>query len=146
MCAAVAGCGDTKDQGQPQGDQANAPVTDTQTADAGLIDVDLTNMSSTMVYSEVYNMVSSPDNYLGKKVKMKGSFAYGEGEDRYYFACIISDATACCAQGIEFVTKDERNFPDDYPASGDEITVVGVFDTYMEGQYRYCQLIDAVME
>lgn len=110
------------------------------------VDIDLTVLSSTMVYSEVYNMMSSPEDYIGKCVRMKGAFAYAQGDDRYYFACIVSDATACCSQGIEFVLKDERNFPDDYPKVGTEITVVGIFDTYFEGTDRYCQLIDAVME
>lgn len=30
------------------------------------VDVDLTVLSSTMVYAEVYDMVNTPDNYLGK--------------------------------------------------------------------------------
>ena len=110
------------------------------------VDVDLTKLSSTMVYTVVEKMMTSPDAYLGKQVRMNGVFAYGEGDGRYYFACIISDATSCCSQGIEFVLKDGRKFPDEYPSVGTEITVVGVFDTYYEGTYRYCQLIDAVME
>ncbi len=110
------------------------------------MDIDLTKMSSTMVYSEVYNMMDSPENYLGKTVRMRGPFAFAEGDGRYYFACIISDATACCAQGIEFILRDERVFPDEYPEEGKEITVVGVFDAYMEGNYQYCQLLDAVIE
>ena len=36
------------------------------------IDVDLIAMSSTMVYSEVLNMQQTPDEYIGKIVKMKG--------------------------------------------------------------------------
>ena len=72
-------------------------------ANAGPVDVDLTQMSSTMVYSEVYSMMNSPENYMGKRVRMRGSFAFAEGDNKYYFACLISDATACCAQGIEFV-------------------------------------------
>ena len=40
---------------------------------AGKVDVDLTVLSSTMVYSEVYNMLLfTPDSYLGKTVKMMG--------------------------------------------------------------------------
>ena len=78
-----------------------------------------------MVYSEVYNMMDSPENYLGKTVRMRGPFAFAEGDGRYYFACIISDATSCCAQGIEFIPRDERVFPDEYPEKGKEITVVG---------------------
>ena len=46
---------------------------------------------------------------------------------------IIQDATACCAQGMEFVLTDEYSYPDDYPDEGSEITVMAVFDTYQEG-------------
>ena len=56
------------------------------------------------------------------------------------------DATACCAQGIEFVLRDEYAFPDDYPADDSDITVVGVFDSYMEGQFIYYTLREAVLE
>ena len=106
-------------------------------------DVDLTSMSSTMVYSQVYDMITSPDRYLGKTVRMKGVFTYGEGDGRYYFACLIADATACCSQGIEFVLRDERRFPDEYPEPGQDITVCGTFHTYIEGEYLYCELVDA---
>jgi len=111
------------------------------------VDVDLTALSSTMVYSEVYNMMDVPENYIGKSVKMNGSFAmyHDESTDKYYFACIVSDATACCSQGIEFVLSGDCKYPDDYPELGSEITVSGIFGTYSEGEYTYCQLTDAVM-
>lgn len=112
---------------------------------AAEIDVDLTALSSTMVYSEVYNMVYTPADYLGKTVKMRGQFAVYEGDSRNYYACLIADATSCCSQGIEFVVQDARTYPDDYPELGTEITVVGTFDTYQEGETTYCQLIDATL-
>ena len=59
------------------------------------MNVDLTVLSSTMVYSEVYNMVV---------------------------------------------------YPEDYPEPGTEICVVGVFDTYSEGDYLYCTLRNARFE
>ena len=124
------------------------PAAEAPTESAPLnIDIDLTALSSTMVYAEVYNMMVSPDKYVGKTVKMKGLFAYyhDEATGNYYFACIIQDATACCAQGIEFVLSGEHSFPDDYPQTGDEICVVGVFDTYREGEYLYCTLRNAAM-
>ena len=109
------------------------------------VDVDLTGLSAMLVYSEVYNMVYEPEDYIGKTVKMKGEFAeyYDEQSGNYYSACIIKDAMACCAQGMEFVLTDDYVYPDDYPSEGDEITVVGVFDTYMEGKDQYCTLRDA---
>lgn len=118
---------------------------DAPQAAAENIDVDLTALSSTMVYSEVYNMVYTPTDYLGKTVKMRGQFAVYEGDGRNYYACLIADATSCCSQGIEFVVQDARTYPDDYPALGTEVTVVGTFDTYQEGDNTYCQLIDATL-
>ena len=104
-------------------------------------DVDLTELNSTMVYSEVYNMLSEPKKYIGKTVRMSGSMAMSEGELQTYYACIIKDATACCSQGIEFVLKEGS-----YPEEGSDITVYGIFDTYKEGADTYCRLKNAVME
>ncbi len=120
--------------------------TDPISADSAAgVDVDLTALSGTMVYSEVYNMMTSPENYIGKTVKMSGLFAYYHDEEtgNYYFACIVQDATACCAQGIEFVLADDCVYPDDYPEVDEEICVIGVFDTYQEGSYTYCTLRNA---
>ncbi len=106
-------------------------------------DIDLTAMNSTMVYSEVSNMMMEPQSYEGKYVKMRGSFAVYEGETRNYYACLISDATACCSQGIEFILDKNISYPDDYPPLDTEITVVGTFDTYNEGENKFIQLLNA---
>ena len=113
---------------------------------SGDYDVDLTHMSATMVYSEVFDMLNTPENYMGKSVCMDGLFtSYLDPENgRYYYACIVQDATACCAQGIEFVLAEPRA-PEDYPGEGDFITVSGTFDTYEENGFSYVQLVDAVM-
>ena len=61
---------------------------------SGEPDVDLTTLSSTMVYSEVYNMMYEPDRDLGKRIKMNGRFAVYENPNTgaVYTACIIMDA------------------------------------------------------
>jgi hypothetical protein len=109
------------------------------------IDVDLTAISGILVYSEVYNMMSTPENYMGKKIKMEGIYTiyFNDSYSVRYDACIVQDATACCATGIEFELSDELKFPDDYPEEGDIITVEGIFDTYDEGSYTYCTLRNA---
>lgn len=109
------------------------------------IDIDLTSLSSTMVYSEVSHMMYEPENYIGKIIKMDGTFSsyYDEATGNYYFACIIKDATACCAQGFEFELTDDYTYPDDYPKEGDPVSVVGEFDTYQDGEYLYCTLRNA---
>lgn len=113
----------------------------------GDIEIDLTTMSANMVYSQVFCMVMEPDEYIGTTVKMAGTFVhfYDEEKDKHYFACIIQDATQCCAQGIEFEPGDEYVYPDDFPEDGSEICVTGVFDKYSEGDNNYLTLRNAVL-
>lgn len=62
-------------------------------------DVDLTIDNADLIYAEVFAMVYTPEDYVGKTVKMKGQFVfyYDEEKDQYYYACLIKDAMACCA-------------------------------------------------
>ncbi len=126
-------------------DKVNEQETQASVTTTDGIDVDLTVLSSTMVYSEVYMMMVSPEDYIGKMIKMGGLFTsyYDENTDKRYFACIIQDATACCAQGVEFVLNDNYVYPDDYPDEGGEICVVGTFGTYEEDGYTYYTLRNA---
>ena len=104
---------------------------------AKLIDVDLTILSSTMVYGEMYNMTTNPDKYMGKVIKAKGSYSsfYYEAGDKYYHYLIIADVGGCCEQGLEFIWNGERTAPDDYPKSRTWIEVTGVFKSYEERGY-----------
>lgn len=105
------------------------------------IDVDLTKLSSTMVYSEVYNMLTAPESYVGKTVKMTGGYSsfLDENTGAVYRVCMIADASACCAQGMEFVLKD--GLP--YPEMESDITVVGTFQLYDENGTTYCHIVNA---
>ena len=150
LLCSLAACGakDNKDTG----DAADTPPASQNQSTDG-IDLDLTALSSTMVYSEVYGMMSFPDNYIGKTVKMKGQFAVYQATDengafipdQIYFACVIADATACCSQGLEFDLSGAHTYPDDYPELGSEITVVGTFELYEEDGCQYCRLGNAVL-
>lgn len=115
------------------------------------VDVDLTVLSSTMVYSEVYNMLyNDPAHYLGKTVKARGEFSIYQlvtdsvlQPDPVAYACIIADATACCAEGMEFVLEGDYTYPDDYPELGAEITVIGEFQSYEENGMTWYHLVNA---
>lgn len=140
--------------GDPNGNDAaaadaaqSAQNTPAANSDIGNIDIDLTALSSTMVYSEVYNMMTTPDDYIGKNVKMTGSFSRYEdpSTEAVYYACLIADATACCSQGLEFTLAGNYIYPQDYPELGEEITVMGEFETYEENGTRYCRLANAAM-
>ena len=108
------------------------------------VDLDLTVLSSTMIYSEVFNMVNNPNEYKGKTIKIKGFFSYyyDENSGNEYYACVIPDATACCAQGIEFVPVEKIN-PEEFPEPDQQVTIVGVFDTYFEGDVEFNTLRNA---
>jgi len=132
-------------EAEPETEAVPADKTEVSSDSAEGIDIDLTELSATMVYAEVYNMMTSPESYVGKTVKMGGTFAsyHDEASGNDYFACIVADATACCAQGIEFTLKGDYSYPDDYPEEGGDICVVGVFETYEEGDNTYCRIRDA---
>ena len=113
----------------------NAPGTNIYASNSGntaskKIDIDLTNASKTIIYATVFNMVVEPDDFIGKTVRVSGNFRVFEddySDDRYY-AIIIPDATACCETGIEFIWEGEHNYPEDYPAVEQKITITGKYN------------------
>lgn len=123
-------------------ERAKALAAAKNTADG--VDVDLTQLSGVMIYSQVFDMVSNPEQYKGKMIRIEGN--YGEYKDEktgnLYRACVIPDATACCSQGIEFVLKDDSNAEEDLVV-GLPVAVQGTFDTYYEGKTQYCTLRSA---
>ena len=112
------------------------------------VDLDLTALSSTMVYSEVFNMMMAPEEYEGKTIKMDGVCnVYQDPETgKTYYACIVQDATQCCSQGLEFVLDESQYEASDYPENGDEIVISGDFSTYTEGEYQYITILNSVLE
>ncbi len=123
-------------------------IAETQESD---VDYDLTKMSKDMVYSLVYQIMVSPDEYEGKTFRINGNFysIYFEPTQKYYYYCIIQDATACCTQGMEFIWDDGSHiYPDEYPQENEYIIVEGTFETYKEegDDYLYCRLADASLK
>ena len=114
-----------------------------------VIDYDFTNMSSDMVYATVFQMMVQPEDYLGKIFRMKGQYYVSKDQTTgvCYHCCLIKDALACCAQGLEFVWEDGSHiYPDEYPEDGTEIIIQGKFETYQEDNAVFCRLANATME
>lgn len=103
------------------------------------VDLDLTNFSTTIVYTELFNMAVEPANYVGKTIRVQGTYqiGYDEGSQKYYHYVVVDDATACCVQGIEFVWDGTHQYPDDYPPTGTAMEIVGEFKSYAEGEFTY---------
>lgn len=111
------------------------------------VDIDLSVLSSTMVYAHLYSIIISAHEYIGKTVKIRGTFGVylDQGTNTYYFGVIVSDNAGCCSQGLEFVLAGDHTYPDDYPEVGTQITVIGEFNTYKLRGYPVCHLTDAVI-
>ena len=109
------------------------------------VDLDLSRLSGTVVYSQIYNMMSEPESYLGKVIRVAGYYSAYEDTERgvVYHACVIPDATACCAQGIEFIWGGKHQWPDDYQEDGTNIIVTGRLESYDEDGYEYLHLVDS---
>lgn len=107
------------------------------------VDVDLTVLSPTMIFAEVYNMMATPDDYVGKVVKISGKYySVTDKEDgKTYFYVLIKDATACCEQGMEFIWDEGTHaYPEEYPAEESEVTITGIFNYYVEDGLTFCYL------
>ena len=93
------------------------------------VNLDLTKMSATMIYSTIFDMLIMPEDYVEKIIKVKGWFeTYTDPQTgEMYYAVVVPDATACCQQGLEFVWKGNHTYPDDFPKPGQDITVTGIY-------------------
>lgn len=108
------------------------------------IDYDLTELNKTMLYPQVFGMLTEPAEYIGKRVKIKGQFVIYENPKtgEQYPACMVTDETECCSQGLEFLLAEDKG----YPEIGTEIVLIGEFRTYEEGGYEHCHLVNAEIE
>ena len=115
------------------------------------IDIDLNNLNANVVYSQVFLMMTEPDKFIGKRIRMSGQFnvyAAQEGNPSgvtEYYAIIIADAQACCQQGIEFVWPD-HTYPEGFPEVKSNASVTGIFEVYEENGKKYCRLVADTVE
>lgn len=115
------------------------------------IDVDLNNLNANVVYSQVFLMMTEPDKFIGKRIRMSGQFNVYAAEEgnpsgvTEYYAIIIADAQACCQQGIEFVWPG-HTYPDGFPEVKSNASVTGIFEVYEENGKKYCRLIADTVE
>ncbi len=111
------------------------------------MDVDLTALSSTMVFAEVLHMMQEPSDYMGKIIRVRGPYAtnfYPPTGLNYHYV-VVEDAAACCAQGLEFIWSGEHA-AEDYPKKQARIEVVGKFDCYEEeGQTYFYLAVDDII-
>ena len=159
MCMFIASCSN-KEAPQPNSDVINtensavvsATVVDSvktpeiPAANDG-VDVDLTVLSKTIAFAELINMQKNPEDYLGKIIKIRGSYyaAYSEKIGAYRNNIIVSDASYCCEQGMRFLWTGEHSYPEDYPYDNASIELIGEFVYEEEPDFTYyCLSVDDI--
>jgi hypothetical protein len=111
------------------------------------VDLDLTELSVTVLIACLDQINETPEDYMGKTIKMSGAYyaLYSEETDTYYHYAFVTDTAACCVKGLEFLWNGEHNFPDDYPEETADIEITGVFNSYEEfGQAWYYLAVDDI--
>ncbi|HHU84976.1 MAG TPA: hypothetical protein GXZ23_07420 [Clostridiales bacterium] len=109
------------------------------------VDIDLSAMNLTMTYSSLANMQYEYDSLSGQTVRMSGIFYVFEDMGNRYFLCLVNDAAICCPVGLEFDLGDEYSYPEDYPAIGTFITIVGTLNYYTENEEVWLKLHDTTI-
>lgn len=110
-------------------------------------DYDLTEMNADMIYATIYMVVSDPESYNGKKFRIYGNcynFPTTDGKSMSHY-CLIKDAMACCAQGLEFILKEP---PEKFPADDTPIVVEGELESYtlLDIPTPLCRLVNAKLK
>jgi hypothetical protein len=143
LAAAVSGAGAVPRQtgglaaaGQPDGGKAKGGGAPKK------IDEDLTPLSGTMLFAKVYDIMANPSGYMGKAVKIRGAYtpSFNSATGARYHYVMVSDASSCCKQGLEFIWSGKHAYPADYPAEGAKVEVAGVFKSYEEDGVPYYYL------
>ncbi len=141
----------------PSTPSGEASAAEAAPAEQRRIDIDLTGFSPNMLYAEVSNMGLSPEDYKGKIIRLTGEFAHfpkdvdengNPTSTEEIFVCMISDAMACCASGIEFIPEKESSFWASPPEVGSKITITGLCDIFLDesGWFTVIQLDNAAVE
>lgn len=157
IAALLAGCGSTAEAGAPAPSDlpATAPApepepegtTEPATTDEAEV-IDLTGLSATMMYAQLFDITSAPTDYIGRTIALTGEYIRYEGNPdnpggaQYYYTVSVSDATACCQLGLEFLLPEGVA----YPSEGQTITIRGVYTPYDENGGAFYRLADAAWE
>jgi len=103
-----------------------------ENTDKAPVDIDLTELSMTMIQAEYERIVSSPDENIGKTISVYGSlltYIYDADYKLAHFVIIVQ-GDECCQMGFEFKIDGDYEFPDDYPQQNSMIKITGTLNIH----------------
>ncbi|HHU03176.1 MAG TPA: hypothetical protein GXZ91_08635 [Christensenellaceae bacterium] len=100
---------------------------------------DLSRLSSTMAYAQLYDMLCNPEQYVGSAVKLKGPYMPYQSEDgEIMHFILVFDMQGCCELSLEMLPTRGANI--EYPEMNTEIEVEGLFDICNDNGLRFVAL------
>lgn len=104
-----------------------------------VIQWDLSRLSATMAYAQLYTMLTEPEQFVGQSVKIRGQYSptINDSGVTQYHGVVVYDSAACCELGIEFLPTGSQQL---YPAPGSLIEMTGLFDICNDGGQKFCCL------
>lgn len=128
-----------KEQSLPAGQNVNYGESE--------IDTDLSSLDANMAYAALVDISSSAYDHEGEIIRITGRFNWYTDEEtgEKQYGCVVSDATACCTQGIYFVPADSKYVPEKTLGENQQITVTGKFDVAQGSNYEYYRLVNSVI-
>ena len=132
------GDGDSAENGDgdsaENGDGDSAETGDGDSAD---VDLDLTTMSSTMIFAQISDVVFNVQNYLGTSLRLNGTFQLWQDSNtetkKNIYVVMVWDAMGCCPQGIELRLPEGMEKPKDLS----DIQVEGIISLRNVDKYQY---------
>ncbi|NLJ64373.1 MAG: hypothetical protein GX337_03145 [Christensenellaceae bacterium] len=104
-----------------------------------IIQHDLSRLSSTMAYAQLYDMLCNAENYVGSAVKLKGPYMpyQSEAGELMHFV-LVYDMQGCCELALEMLPTRGANI--EYPEMNTEIEAEGLFDICNDDGVRFVAL------
>jgi hypothetical protein len=91
------------------------------------VDIDLSELSMTMIQAEYARILSNADDYSGKTIRVVGAYytLFFENPGTRFHYIIIIPGDECCQEGFEFRRAGDYDFPGDYPSQNAMIQITG---------------------
>ena len=98
------------------------------------VDIDLTELSMTMIEAEYQRIITNAEDNIGKTIRTYGSYRtlIIDNAGNYLHFIVVVPGDECCWLGFEFIRDGDYNFPDDYPAQNSAILITGTLDKYTD--------------
>ena len=99
------------------------------------VDIDITKMNLNLASAQIQNIELNPKQYIGKTIKIAGSYYYASYPDTHEHFVLLSDAASCCQYGFRFIRDGDYKYPKDYPPVLTKIELIGVIGSDEQGCY-----------